>query len=146
MDPRFVATPSEEAIAAALDLWPELAGRRLRPLLVTAFGDIFVEVENDGVWIVDAIELACGKIAESVPELEALFADPDWAEERLITGLLLLAEERGVVRAPHQVFAVAPHPMFGGELRVECLTAMNLEVWHDLCRQFRDALPSDPAA
>jgi hypothetical protein len=47
------------------DLWPELAGKRIRPLLVTAFGDIFVETESDEVWVASPVELTCEGVASS---------------------------------------------------------------------------------
>ena len=137
MDPRFVATPSVDEIRAALSLWPELASLRVRPLLVSAFGEIFVESEGDGILAVDPIELSCETIAPSVPAFEELFSDSSWAEERLMVEVLLLANERGVTRAANQVFALAPHPSFTGEIRVEHLMPMDLPVWHQICSQLR---------
>ncbi len=139
MDPLFVANPSEAEIAGALQLWPELAGKRIRPLLVSAFGDIFVEAEAGAVWAASPIELTCEPVARSVPELERLLADPSWAEERLLTAVALLARERGIERPPDQVFAFAPHPCFTGALRVEQLMPMPLRVWHHIALQCRDA-------
>lgn len=137
MDPRFAATPEESEIAAALALWPELANMRIRPVLVGAFGDIYVETEHGDVWLADPIELTCQPIANSVSELEALFADPAWAEERLMTDLVLLASERGVLRPSRRVFALAPHPSFTGAIRVENVVVMDLTVWHHICSQLR---------
>jgi hypothetical protein len=70
MDPLFVASPTETQIADALRLWPELAGKRIRPLLVTAFGDVFVETDAGDIWIASPIDLACERIAGSLTELE----------------------------------------------------------------------------
>jgi hypothetical protein len=144
MDPLFVATPSESEIADALRMWPELAGRRVRPLLVSAFGDIFVETHAGDVWVASPIDLTCTRIAASTQELERLFADPAWAEERLLAELALLAHERGMERPRHQVFAVAPHPRFTGSVRVEQLTSMDLIVWHSLATQLRGAPAETP--
>jgi hypothetical protein len=137
MDPRFAATPEESEIAAALALWPELASMTIRPLLVGTFGDIYVETDQGEVWLADPIELTCQPIANSVSDLEALFADHAWAEERLMTNLVLLASERGVVRPSERVFALAPHPSFTGSIRVENLVVMDLSVWHHICLQLR---------
>jgi hypothetical protein len=137
MDPLFVASPTEAEIANALRLWPELSSKRVRPLLVSAFGDIFVETEAGDVWIVSPIDLSCEQIAGSVKELEQLFADSAWAQPRLLTEVALLARERGIERAPGQVFAIAPHPSFTGSLRVEQLMPMDLSVWHTIAVQLR---------
>ena len=68
MDPLFVASPPEAEIREALELWPELAGKRVRPVLVTAFGDIFVETSAGDVWVASPIELTCGPVASSTDE------------------------------------------------------------------------------
>lgn len=138
MDAMFVTTAAESDIARALGLWPELAGRRIRPLMVTAFGDIYVESAEGEVLVADPVELKCSHAAESVTHLEQLFADRSWAQERLMTELLMLAQERGVRREQHQVFAITPHPSFTGALRVENLVAMDLYVWHRICSQLRE--------
>ena len=135
MDPRFVAHPDASSIVDALAMWPELSGFRLRPLLVSAFGDIYVETEDGSIWLADPIEVSCSIIASSSAELESLFSDPAWAEERLITDLALLAGERGIERLPHQVFAFAPHPSLTGSLRLEQMIPMELHIWHGISRQ-----------
>lgn len=137
MDPLFIATPPEADIARALRLWPELEGRRIRPLLVSALGDIYVETAEGEVLVVDPVCLECSHVADSRDHLDRLFSDPSWAHERLVTELLLLAHERGVNRGQHQVFAVAPHPCLSGELEVENLMAMDVHVWHHIATQFR---------
>jgi len=102
MDPLFVANPSETEIGEALRLWPELAGKRIRPLLVSAFGDIFVETDGGDVWVASPVELTCELVAGSVDDLQRLFSDPAWAEPRLMTAVALLARDQGVVRPQHQ--------------------------------------------
>jgi len=145
MDPIFISTPNEEAINAALSVWPELAGRRVRPLLVTAFGDIYVETQEGEVWAAKPIEIEFVKICNSVLELEELFSNPEWAEENLITNLVLLAEEKGIKREAHQVFAFAPHPCLTGSLDIEHLMPMEVNIWHQLCSQLGNAQQGAPA-
>lgn len=142
MDALFVATHSESEIAAALELWPELAAKRIRPLLVTAFGDIFVEAIDGEVTVIDPLELSCDLVAASVSEFHSLFRDPEWAAERLLTQLLYLANERGITRQPGQVFSIAPHPCFTGNVLVEHLLPMALVPWHHICAQLRTGQPT----
>jgi len=139
MDPLFIATPSDEAIYEALSLWPELAGRKIRPLLVSAFGDIYVETDVGDVWVADPIEISCYLVAGSVNELQNNFANPAWAEEKLITNLALLANDKNISRDPHQVFGFAPHPSFTGELKIEQLMPMDVNIWHHISLQLSNA-------
>jgi hypothetical protein len=105
--------------------------------MVTAFGDIYVETAEGEVLVANPLELECSRVADSVAHLERLFSDPSWAQEQLITELVLLANERGVRREQHQVFACAPHPCLTGGVRVENLVAMDLHIWHHICSQLR---------
>jgi len=146
MDPLFIATPSPSSIGAALQLWPELGGKRIRPLLVSAFGDIYVETSAGDVWVAQPLELTCEAIASSADELQRLFSNPEWAQERLLTEVALLAQERGKARRQDQIFAVAPHPTFSGKIRVESLMPMELQVWHHICSQLRAQVQSGPRA
>ena len=137
MDPRFVANPPDSEIHKSLAMWPELAGTRIRPLLVTAFGDIFVERDDGKVILFDTIELQCSEVASSTEEVEDKFADTDWADERLMPSVILKAEEQGKNRKPDQIYSIAPHPCTTGQILSEQLDAMNLSVWHLICTQMR---------
>jgi hypothetical protein len=137
IDARFISTPSADEIERALQLWPELAGQRIRPLLVTAFGDVFVETVDGRVVVVDTLELMVSQIAGSHAEYLARFEDDDWVSQRFLGDLVLLAIERGIERQPDGVFAAAPHPCTGAALAVERLTPMPLVAWHSICASLR---------
>jgi len=138
MDPMFVSTPGEAEIAETLVMWPELDGARVRPLLVSAFGDIFVEKGDGEVWVASPIELSCERVASSVEELQGLFSDPEWAQQRLLTDVALAARDRGVKRPPDQVFAIAPHPHLSGSITAGEMVPMTLRLWHNLALQVRE--------
>lgn len=134
----FVATPDEEEIAETLLMWPELGGLRVRPLLVSAFGDIFVEKDSGEVWVASPIDLSYQRVASSVDDLQRLFSDVEWAQTRLLTEVALAARDRGVHRPPGQVFAIAPHPRLTGSTMAGELMPMNLRIWHNLALQLRE--------
>jgi hypothetical protein len=135
----LVATPDEGQIRDALATWPELSTARLRPLLVTAFGDIFVETTDGEVWIASPVYLAFERVAGSVIEFEALFSDQTWTDTRLLTGVAMRAQREGIQRPPDQVFAIAPHPRLSGSLTDGTLVPMNLRIWHHIAAQIRPA-------
>lgn len=139
MDPRLIATPPASDVARALALWPELAGSRVRPLVITAFGRIFVETDQGGILLVDPIGLTCKQVARSSNELQQLFSDPSWAREQLLVDVALLAHQRRISRPTHQVFAIAPHPCFTGKVDVDHVMLMDLYVWHHISLQTRGA-------
>jgi hypothetical protein len=69
MDPWFVATPGEAAIAATLRMWPAMDGLRVRALPVSAFG---LEKGAGELWVASPIDLSCERVASSVEELQRL--------------------------------------------------------------------------
>lgn len=137
MDALFEATPSEVEVAEALRMWPELAAVRVRPLLVTAFGDIYVETRAGDVWVASPIQLSCSRVAGSVEELQRLFADSAWADTRLLSDVLLLARDQGIERPQDHVFSIGPHPSFTGTIETSQLVPMTLRLWHHIALQIR---------
>jgi hypothetical protein len=139
MDPMLVATPDEAQIRDALATWPELATARIRPLLVTAFGDIFLETPDGEVWVASPVYLEFERVAGSVRDFEELFADQEWTDTRLLTGLAMRAQREGPERLPDQVFGIAPHPRFTDAPMDGKLVPMSLRVWHHMAAQMRPA-------
>jgi hypothetical protein len=137
MDPMLVATPDQAQIRDALATWPELATARIRPLLVTAFGDIFVETTDGEVWVASPVYLAFERVARSVSDFERLFVDQDWTDARLLTGLAMRAQREGLQRQPDQVFAIALHPRFTDSPMDGKLVPMTLRIWRHMAAQMR---------
>jgi len=92
----LVATPDDAQIRDALATWPELAAARVKPLLVTAFGDILVETADGEVWVASPVDLAFERIAGSVGDFKQLFADREWTDTNLLTGLAMRAQREGI--------------------------------------------------
>lgn len=132
MDPRLQATPIPEQLDRALAAWPELAGHALIVLLVTAFGDVFVEVDEGEVWLVSPAYAAVGRVAESRRELAQLFRDPELAARRLGIYEVLRLESEGRTRPAGQVWAHHPHPLRGGVVEGGAYVAMDLDAYHVL--------------
>ena len=140
MDPRLRATPPPDQVDAALGRWPELAGRRLVVLLVTAFGDIFVEVDEAEVWLASPNHIACVPIAASRQELAELFRDPEWVQRRLMIYVILRLESVRMIRPAGQIWAASPHPAMGGDLEEGDYAAMDLDAWHAVARMLLDGV------
>jgi hypothetical protein len=96
-----------------------------------------LETEAGDVWMASPIDLTCGPVARSLQELETLFADPDWAQSRLLTDVALLARDQAVERPHRQVFAIAPHPSITGSITTDNLMPMDVAVWHHIALQLR---------
>ena len=147
MDPLFVALPDDAQIAEALALWPELDGREVAPILVTALGDVFVETDAGDVWVASPKDLACWPIAPSVDAFEELLEDQDWVHERVGAEICLIARSMGVSRPPEQVIGIMPHPVVTGHGPLGSLIPMDLVAWHRLAQATRGLQrPDDPSA
>lgn len=144
MDPMLVATPDPSEIADAMWMWPELNTGQVRPLLVSAFGDIFAERATGGVFVASPIELTCQRVADTVEDLARQFSDPEWGRQVMRVDLALRAQAEGASRPPGLVFALAPHPVLAGSVWSGKFVPMSLRMWHSIALQSGQQAPSGP--
>jgi hypothetical protein len=138
MDPSLYATPTEQEIAQTLLMWPEVSTRRARPILVTAFGDIYFESDEHDVWRASAAELQFERVAESVPAFDQAMQDTDYLRAVLLVDLVEVATLRGITRQQDEVFSIAPHPNLA-PLEAATFVPMSLRIWHHIALQLRPA-------
>ena len=72
----YFITPRAEKLATALEAWTwlDLAGKR--PILVTAFADVFFEAD-DGLWFLETLEGKLERVCDTQVELDRLLASDE---------------------------------------------------------------------
>jgi hypothetical protein len=136
MDARLTCNADEGEVRRSLEAWPELSERRVRPLFVSAFGDIYFEAESGEVHVVDTVELEVSLVASSPEAFVAQTETEEW-RDRLMADLVLLACDGGLALGPNEAYGLTPHPWICGTITVEQLQPMPLSLWHRLCSQLR---------
>lgn len=111
----FFIKPSPEAIARALESWGWLPIQSKEPVLVTAFGDIFLE-SIDGIWFLDTIEGALTRVCETRAELEAILGTEDGENHYLLAGFVERAQNDRMTLSEGQCYDFKVNPVVGGAI------------------------------
>jgi hypothetical protein len=115
MSPSLFINPSGEAIQRALDSWQWLPIQGRKPVLVTAFGDIFFE-GDDGIWFLDTLEGAFQRVCDTREELEVVLSSEGAADRYCLAGFVERAHREGMVLANEQCYDFTLHPVVGGKI------------------------------
>jgi hypothetical protein len=143
LDRRYIAVASAEEIAESLAMWPQFAARRIRPLFVTALGDIYYETDSLDVWVASPIDFRFERVAESNAELESRLLDQTFGQRVLQVHLVDRAMAQRPDRQPEQVFAIAPHPFVHPQAQ-PTFVVMSLRIWHYMALQIYEQATALP--
>lgn len=125
-------------LARLVEMWPNTIQGQLRPIGMSAFGDLFFERRDGRIERLDVLEGGTSEVARSAAEFSESMNTVTWQEQFLLSQGVALLTERGVRRNPNQCFAFAPHPSFVGKLDWERVVLMDAPVWHSICSQLLD--------
>jgi hypothetical protein len=109
----------ESGINDALESWRWLVVNEVRPLLATAFGDLFVVVDSKAVWFLDIVAGKFEPTADSVGAWEGQLRDPDFIDRYFSPTLVLQLREAGVILAQGECYVPKREPVLGGAWSVE---------------------------
>jgi hypothetical protein len=138
----------DDKLDGLLEDWRWLVEGKYSPVLMTAFGDLFLRGETGAVYFLDVVsgEFTC--VAKSVEEFEAELAKPETADQWLMAELVLLLREKGVNLHAGQCYGYKIPPVLGGQLSIENIEPTDLVVHHSISgqihRQTKDLPPGTP--
>lgn len=132
-----------EAYAQALESWSWLPIASKKPVLATAFGDVFLQ-DSEGYWFLDTVEGKLNHIATTTDELKAALRTPEGQDKYLMAGLALAAERSGLSVGPDQVLDFNRPPVLGGAMEVANLSAKNFVVAINIAGQIHDQVRKLP--
>ena len=118
MNPMLVIAPPREAIEQALRSWQWLPISGREPILVTAFGSIFL-AGQDGVWFLNTLEGTLQKVCSARAELDQLLNTKEGEERYCLAGFVERACREGRTLGESQCYDFSVHPLLGGKLEYE---------------------------
>jgi hypothetical protein len=102
----------------ALESWRWLVPEKMRALVVSAVGDLFLIDGEGAVFFLDTGSGTCGRVAVSVAEWEGKIREPAVLEEWFVPGFV--AELRGAaVLGPGQCYSPVHPPILNGSFALE---------------------------
>lgn len=123
----FYIDPSPDDVWRALDSWRWLPIDSMQPILVTAFGDVFLLAE-DGIWFLDTLEGSLTRVCAAKNELEAILGTKDGENQYLLAGFVERAQREGMLLEPNQCYDFKLNPVVGGQLEFGNIEPRNFVV------------------
>ncbi len=113
MNTRYFITPTAGKLRAALAAWQWLGLGERKPILVTAFADVFLR-SREGIWFLNTLEGKLEHVCETRRQLDALLATPEGRLHYLMADLVDRAHEEGCALDEGQSYDFKRHPVAGG--------------------------------
>ncbi len=107
--------PSGVAMDALLDDWKWAMPEPLRPVLLTAVGDVFAQGESGAVYFVDTVEGTVSAIAEDGATFQELLSDKEFVTRYLFPARIVSLREAGKTLEPQQVYSHKKPLVLGGQ-------------------------------
>jgi hypothetical protein len=119
----------EADIEDALESWDWIVPRGVRPLIATAFGDLFVVDSSGAVYFLDIVEGTFTSVAESVSAWDQLIRAPDFLDRHFSPAFVSQLRESGATLAQGECYVPKLEPILGGTWDVENWSPGRW-VWH----------------
>jgi hypothetical protein len=119
----------EPDIDHALDSWGWVVPHGVKPLLATAFGDLFVVESSGGVSLLDVIGGTFEHVADSVSAWEQSLGDPDFLDRHFIPAFVTQLRESGQILAQGECYVPKLEPVLGGAWEIDNWSPGRW-VWH----------------
>jgi hypothetical protein len=138
----LLVSPDAFDWAEELGQWSAFVTGRVRPVFLNRFGSWFLEQTSGAVVCFDILS---GDLEVMAPSRDAFTADVNrqgWQEALLGSKLVSQLHAHGVKAGPDEVYAINPHPAFGGPnpWSIETIDparvqVMSVRAWQAICRQ-----------
>jgi hypothetical protein len=135
--------PADEDIVRALESWDWLKVSEFRPLLVTAFGDIFFDTPS-GIQFLDTIEGCLEPAVHDLNELSRLLSNSEGRDKWLLEGLVQGARDRGQILASDQCYDFKIAPILGGPMDADSVHGMSFVVKVNIAGQLHQQIRALP--
>lgn len=115
MDKRYFIEPTAGKLRSALAFWRWLDLDERKPILVTAFADVFLR-SSDAIWFLNAVTGALEPVCRRRRELDKLLSTPEGRRRYLMADLVDMAQREGQRLEAGQSYDFKLHPVLGGAL------------------------------
>lgn len=139
---------SAEDIEQALDGWNWLNLDGLRPIAVSAFGEIFFSDAGAAIHQLDTIEGRLTRVADSYPDLVTALQQAETRDDLLLAGLVIGARRNGLLLDPGECYDFRVAPVIGGTSNVEQMMkwsfVVKVHIAGQLHQRVKDLPPGTP--
>jgi len=135
-------SPDGIEMTPLLNDWEWLMCEPMKPILLTALGDVFAQGDSRAVYFLDANSGAIEKIAPNGDEFQNKLRDVRFVTEKLLPARILELRKAGITLKPGEVYSYS-HPLaLGGEDTNENVApthvSVHLSLYGQIHRQIKD--------
>jgi hypothetical protein len=136
--------PKEEDYRDGLESWDWIDFDGKNPIVATAFGDFFFE-SCKGIFFLDKVSGSLERVCDNSEQLKSILNTKDGQDHYLMSELVLLARENGLILKENECYEFKVSPFLGGELNYENMDIMSfkvsLHITGQLIKQVKDLPP-----
>lgn len=107
-------SPAGVNMDALLSDWEWAMPEPLRPVLITALGDVFAQGESSAVYFVDVVGGAVSQVADDGAEFESLLQDPQFVTAHMYPARIVELRQAGLTLQPNEVYSHCTLLVLGG--------------------------------
>lgn len=139
MNKHYFLRPTAGRLNSALASWQWVGLDDKKPILVTAFADVFFR-SGEGIWFLDTIEGKLKFVCPTRRHLDKLLAEKQWQQMYLLSHHVDRADSEGNKLGEGQCYNFARHPVAGGTMEYENVERINFVVALHIKGQMHDKL------
>ncbi|MFU7558026.1 T6SS immunity protein Tdi1 domain-containing protein [Roseiconus sp. JC912] len=107
-------SPSGVDMDDLLSDWEWAMPEPLRPVLLTAMGDVFAQGESGAVYFIDMVEGMIKSVADDGPSFQSLLSDTKFVTDHMFPSRIIQLRNAGKLLAPNHVYSHAQPLVLGG--------------------------------
>ena len=125
--------------------WEWLIGRNKLPILITAFGEAFLQDVHDGsIYFLNVTNASLSKVANTADELNVRLSDKEFVSDFLAVQAVGDLRQSGNLLSKGQVYSYKKAPVLGGSVAQDNIEPKDIEVHFSLIGQIHEQVKSLP--
>lgn len=135
-------------VKSLLSDWKWAMEESMKPVLVTAMGDVFAQGKSGAVYFVDVVGGTIECIAEDGSEFEELLTNKDFVTDLMYPARVIENRKAGLSLGPKEVYSNCTPLVLGGEDDVENIettdVSVHVSIHGQIHKQVKDLPPGTP--
>lgn len=124
--------------------WKWAMPEPMRPVLLTALGDVFAQGENGAVYFVDVIEGHIRMVAEDGAAFEELLSDAEFVTDHFFPARVLELRDAGIELELNQVYSHQQPLVLGGSDELENYETSDVSIYLSILGQIHEQVKDLP--
>lgn len=141
-------SPNGVAMDSLLDDWKWAMSEPLRPVLLTAMGDVFAQGSSGAVYFMDVASGEIKSVAENGADFQGLLRDNQFVTDHLYPSRIVQLRKAGMTLEPQQVYSHIRPLVLGGEDDIDNIeptdVAVHVSIHGQIHQQVRDLPEGTP--